>query len=540
MALLYSSGYSQIFHWAARGGGAGNAYGFSCVTDAAGNAYTTGMFNGPGTFSSMNVSVGGDCFFLTKHNQQSIIRWTKAGVSASSFCSNVTSHSMTIDQQANVYILGSFTGSMLIGNNLLNTTSSCETDIFIAKYDSSGALVWTRQLEGNGSQNYPGSICYDNAGHIYVSGLTGSDSLDAGNGQLIYNTSSAGGSKLFLAKLDTAGLCQWARIGIGGTSITADAAGNIWATGSFMGSLTQGAYTIAASGVSDENIFVAKYDGSGNVLFLQGAGGPYSDEGNDIVTDAAGNAYVTGFFLFDAQFGSHSVISSGMYDVFVAKYDASGNVIWVSTAGGAEQDYGSSIEIDASGRLFITGTYNDAIAFGTSALQACNALWPDMFIAKLDTAGNFNWGKTAGGPGIEEIWGLATGTAGDVFVAGAFENTAAFGAVSITSTGGTLNMFLTRLAFEDAPLYNSVSEYESGDVSIYPNPAHDHFYIKIRVNGISEDRSFEILDVCGRIVMKDIIAGYDVKIDVSKLAKGTYFVKVNSGNGCALKKLVVH
>ena len=535
LTLLSFVSRAQMFDWATQGGGEGNAFGLACAADAAGNVYTTGMFNGPGTFSNVSIPVNGRCYFITKHDAQGNLLWTQTGISPPGFCTHTAGNSLTIDQQGNIYVFGSFATLISIGNNVFFTSSNCEVDMFISKYDANGNVLWAKQLPGTGSQNFANSICADNAGHIYITGSTASDSLDLGNGQILYSNIPVTPNKSFLAKLDTAGVCLWVRGGLGGAGISADAMGNIWATGSFMGTIAQGSQVANASTANDYDIYVAKYDSNGNVLFLKSAGGAHSDAGKDIVTDAAGNAYVTGHFLFSASFGSNNVNANGMYDAFIAKYDANGNVSWVRTAGGSEQDYGKAIALDASGRLFISGTFNDAMVFGNTIAASNSA--PDLFVAKMDTTGNFHWAKSAGGPGIEEAYGLAAGINNDIFISGGFESTAEFGADNITSTGGTFNMFLSRITFENIPVPNGINEMHDDAISIYPNPASDVVHIKL--SGEHENASIEIIDMCGKVVMQDKTTNENTMIDVRGLSAGVYFAQIRSRNRNIVRTLLI-
>ena len=106
-----------------------------------------------------------------------------------------------------------------------------------------------------------------------------------------------------------------------------------------------------------DDIFIAKYDASGNCLWAKNAGGIGYDYGYGIATDANGNSYVTGSFYGTATFGTIQLVSYGYDDIFIAKYDASGNCIWAKKAGGINWDFGYSISTDGNGNEFITGIF---------------------------------------------------------------------------------------------------------------------------------------------------------------------------------------
>ena len=185
---------------------------------------------------------------------------------------------------------------------------------------------------------------------------------------------------------------QWAKSAGGttldaGYSISTDAGGNVLVTGSFFAdSITFGSTTLINAGGGNADIFVVKYDASGNALWAKSAGGTSSDdEGLGISTDASGNVLVTGFFSSPTiTFGSTTLTNAGSRDIFVVKYDASGNALWAKSAGGtSSDDRGFAISTDASGNVLVTGSFqSSSITFGSTTLT--NAGSTDIFVAKLN------------------------------------------------------------------------------------------------------------------------------------------------------------
>ncbi len=132
------------------------------------------------------------------------------------------------------------------------------------------------------------------------------------------------------------------------------------------------------------------------------AGGSSNDYGYGIAVDSSGNAFVTGYFRgSSADFGSTTLNSSGASDVFVAKLDSSGNWLWAERAGGSSADYGSGIAVDSSGNAYVTGFFRSPSAdFGSTTLNSSGAY--DVFVAKLDSSGNWLWAERAGGSSNED------------------------------------------------------------------------------------------------------------------------------------------
>ncbi len=122
--------------------------------------------------------------------------------------------------------------------------------------------------------------------------------------------------------------------------------------------------------------------------------------GNSIARDSQGNIYIVGEFSQTANFGTISLTSAGSWDVFVAKLDQDGNWLWVKRAGGSDAEWGESVTVDDAGNIYLTGSFYQTAAFGTTNLTSAGGL--DTFIAKLDTNGNWLWARRAGGTNYDE------------------------------------------------------------------------------------------------------------------------------------------
>ena len=218
-------------------------------------------------------------------------------------------------------------------------------------------------------------------------------------------------------------------------AITIDSSGNCYVTGFFSGTATFGTTQITSSGERD--IFIAKYDTDGNFQWVRKAGGTDFETGTDISIDASGNCYVTGHFQGTATFGTTQITSSGNEDIFIAKYDTDGNFQWVRKAGGVDDDKGQRIAIDNLGNLYITGIFQGIATFETTQLTSSG--WNDIFIAKYDTDGNFQWVRKAGGTGNDVGYGIAADASGNCYVTGE-TSFGQFGNITINGIG-----FITKL-----------------------------------------------------------------------------------------------
>jgi len=225
-----------------------------------------------------------------------------------------------------------------------------------------------------------------------------------------------------------------------GNGIATDSSGNSYVTGSFNYTATFGTASLISSGYYD--IFVAKLDSSGNYLWVNRAGGTSGDVGYGIAIDSSGNNYVTGYFQGTATFGGTTLTSSGNEDIFVAKLDLSGNYLWATKAGGISNDYAYGISTDSSGNSYVTGEFTDTATFGTISLTSSGG--SDIFIVKLDSAGNYLWAKKAGGTNEDYCYSISTDSSGNSYVTGEFYGIASFGTTTLTSSGGS-DIFIAKL-----------------------------------------------------------------------------------------------
>lgn len=175
--------------------------------------------------------------------------------------------------------------------------------------------------------------------------------------------------------------------------------------------------------------------------YLSRGGGPNQDEALDIATDASGNSYVTGYFSSTITFpGGISLSSSGLSDIFVLKANPNGQILWAVKAGGTADERGTSIAVDGSGNVYVTGHFQGTANFGVSSVTSNGS--KDMFVAKYNTAGVLQWVNSGGGTGEDFGYGLAVDGAGNVAVTGEFKNTGIFGSNSFVA-GGT-DVFVCR------------------------------------------------------------------------------------------------
>ncbi len=180
----------------------------------------------------------------------------------------------------------------------------------------------------------------------------------------------------------------------------------------------------------------------------QDATSPGSGYGSSTAVDAAGNTYVTGSFDGTATFGATTLTSAGGSDIFVAKRTPTGAWQWAARAGGSEGDFGSSVTVDGSGSVVVTGGFDSPnITFGTTTLTNNSGFSRDLFVAKLTPTGAWQWATRAGGSEFDESVGVAVDGNGGVVVTGNFISpTIAFGTITLTNANaGVSDLFVAKL-----------------------------------------------------------------------------------------------
>ncbi len=239
---------------------------------------------------------------------------------------------------------------------------------------------------------------------------------------------------LFLLHAPKAQTWNWATKGGGadydyGYAISLDASGNCYTAGAFAStSIVFGSTTLNnASGMQTEDICIAKYNSSGAFQWAARAGGTEADIAYGISADASGNTYVVGYFASPTMvFGSTTLTNAGgvglTNDVFIAKYNAAGAFQWAARAGGVDNDFGYGIALDGSGNPYMAGAFASAsIVFGSTTLNNGVGGAEDIFLVKYNTAGAVQWAVKNGGNGSDIAYAVAVDGNGESYVTGYFQ-----------------------------------------------------------------------------------------------------------------------
>ncbi|MCH8904427.1 MAG: SBBP repeat-containing protein [Bacteroidetes bacterium] len=321
-------------------------------------------------------------------------------------------------------------------------------------------LDWAKSIGGI-SDEAGYSITVDGAGNLYVAG-TFEDTVDFDPGAGTFYLSSNGIHDAFVQKLDASGNFIWA-ISIGGIGddspqdVTIDAAGNVHVIGRFQYTVDfdPGAGTFNLIATWKYDIFVLKLDAAGNFIWAGSMGGPdYHDTGQSVSVDPAGNVYAVGYYFDTADLDPGAPVlnftSNGGFDIFIEKLDTAGNLIWVKSIGGIQNDKAWAVITDTLGNLYVSGAFYDTVDFdpGAGIFNLISNGWADAFVLKLDTGGNFIWARAIGGPLPYNGESMTFGTFGNVYITGAFQGAGDFdpgAAIFNLSSKGSGDIFILKL-----------------------------------------------------------------------------------------------
>lgn len=263
------------------------------------------------------------------------------------------------DQAGNSYILGYFSDTIDLDPNagIFEVSSKGENDMFIVKLTAGGDFVWAKSFGGTEADN-PVNLSLDSNGNVYFSGIF-RNVVDFDPGTSTFNLTSSGWSDIFFTKLDTNGNLVWAKQLGNGSSLE----------------------------------YVSSMDIDANYLYLNG--------GYDLNMD------------FDPNAGT-TVLNGDNSNLYVAKYDLDGNLVWAKAIGNSNVNlfFSTGISVDPNGNVYSAGYFSGTIDFdpstGVSNLTSVDSY--DSYILKMDGNGTMTWVKQISGTNVQRIYSISAGS----------------------------------------------------------------------------------------------------------------------------------
>jgi hypothetical protein len=510
--------------------------GLSVAVDHQGNIYMAGIFTGtkdfdpsPATHNLTASNAANPEMFVSKFDASGNFLWVKhiKGNEAAAI-------TMDADAAGNIFIGGFFTGIVDFdpGTSQYNLQSKGNDDIFIMKITPDGDLAWAYSF---GSLGYDEglSLKVDKTGAVFFTGyFYGTIDFDPGTGTKYL--AATGQAWAFLLKLNSAGNLVFAKcfggaVYCNGSGLDVDNSGNIYITGGFSGKVDSdpGPGTFNITSINDQDAYILKLDSMAAFLWAAQAGGKRADYGTSVAVDALDNVYITGSFNDTIEFNSGPapvrIKSAGDEDIFIWKLNEAGTYVWAYSLGGAGNDHVYGAKTDASGDVYIFGTFNSTAYLDPfKTYQATAAGGADIFISKIGRFGNLVWAATFQGTGDEAPAAVVVDANYRIYTTGWFSKTVDFDPQAGTANivcSNTYNAFLQKM--NQKPL--SVDENKQRILSISPNPVND----LVQIYCGDDESMLHIYNASGQVILEKKIKG-TCRIDISALPAGLYFAETSS------------
>ena len=539
-ALFLSSvtpAMSQTWKWGR--GAIGKVGGGFLAADAFGHVYITGSFSdttasfGTDTLTNIAGSDTTTSIFIAKYDSSGNVLWTRNignGADDNGFA-------IVADRWGNVFLSGTYTDTISFGAAIF-TGDPIGENSFVAKYDSSGNLLWAKSIKSDGvGGDYVDatSIVTDVAGDVYVVGSLGS-------GSITFDTTTVpnpGGSGAFVARFSPSGTLVWTTVVPsnlnGSPTVAADTLGHLYLSGNFFGSAVIFGSTILTTPPGNFSIFIAKYDTAGNVQWAKATAVDSGTYETSIAASPVGDLFMTAFYSGDSVTLDTVTLtgtgSSSMYQTYLAKFDSSGHILWAKNVMGAVTGLPFlAVTADNAGNVFQSGEFfNATVSFDTCVLNNPGSTGSNaIFVTKYDAVGNVKW--ATGADASAGTWGacFAVNTMGQLYLAGIDNGSPLNLGPDVFAGDG--QFFLARLIDTTNHIISTTAVLEMAhdavSIVVYPNPATT----QLTVSASDNINTISVTDVIGQTIYSQLLTANCklVQVDLAALPSGLYFVKVNN------------
>ncbi|NOQ72717.1 MAG: T9SS type A sorting domain-containing protein [Crocinitomix sp.] len=539
------TGFGQTFEWGIINGGTGLDAIYNIGVTSDGSIISVGIFEetvdfDPGADEVSLTSFGEIDVFIHKTNSDGELIWAVSigGENAEN------STSMTLDADDNIFIAGSFESTVDFdpGAGVFNLTApgADPHENFILKLDPDGNFLWAKSFGGdlNEANN---EIKVDGDGNIYCAGFfEGTVDLDPGAAILEYTATGIGSA--FVIKLDENGDLIWHYVINGITAAHGNSAyevviseiGEVTLTGHFSETVdfdfSEATYNATAVGGAD--VFVLRLNADGEFIWMNSFGGSGTDRCFQAKLDAEGNTYITGEFIHSFTItlpdGEETFTSHGSYDIFLAKLDSDGNFLWMKIIGGVAPDGGRAVYLCADGNLAITGRFQSVVDFD-----------PNEGVFELNSSSSIDGyiGKIS--PSGNLLWAESFGGSASDFgldiketADGSIYVCGAFNESADLNPGGGIQNVTSAGSYDGFLLKLSgtvgLTPNELPKVTLYPNPANTEVFLEF--NEVLNQSKIKVFNISGQVVYTNYYPNEtprNLRIELNQ-EPGVYFVHVNA------------
>lgn len=350
------------------------------------------------------------------------------------------------------FVLASITSNTTFGQT--NITIAGTNDAVLVKRLADGSVAWVLQIQESTNAVGTGAIATDSNDNVYIRGTIGAVTATFGS---ISVTGAA--NTAYLAKINSSGTVLWVRLMSSTThlevhSVAVDSStGDIYASGRHRG-FTAG--TVTQSVTTSIDAYVVKYDATGNAVWGKSWGGAATDMAMRVHVQDSSSIIVSGTIQSSASAGAVSVAFDSLPPLVptgvnasegvVAKMNASdGSFVWATMATGTGNEEVLGIKTDSTGNVYITGWFSSASLTVGSTTLTCAGV-NDVWVAKLNSSGQFQWARSGGGSDVDAAFALVIDPSDNIYVAGYFgaygstTKNGVFGTTTLVSAGATLGL----------------------------------------------------------------------------------------------------
>jgi len=406
-------------------------------TDAGNNLYLYGTRMQPVSFGDFNFDTMVGTFFV-KFNANGQAIWAEEPSSA-------------LLSAGQFHVAAN--GTALLGIQICSSAAfgdfycspSSDSSIYFFRLSNTGQPLWMKTNWLNSIRSEVKGLDVDGYLNIYI---TGEFEGDTYIGEQYLPNHSSIGKDIYVAKLSPQGEWLWA-VSVGGSGldevvdISVGSGMTPYITGHFSGQVDFGGTILTSEGETD--IFIAKLDTNGNWLWAKRAGGMGVDKAKDMYPLWSVYPVVTGFFNGTADFGNVKLHSAGLEDVFVCSIYPDGTWNNATRVGGIASDVGTAL-VACDDYIVLGGNFSQEITFGSNTLVSVGG--SDIFVAELSPLLNWDWAYRAGGVENDELNSMSWGPFGNIYLTGAFRETAQFGDTILSSLGDS-DIFVGRMSWQN-------------------------------------------------------------------------------------------
>jgi hypothetical protein len=346
-------------------------------------------------------------------------------------------------------VAGDFDGSLSLGGGSVLTTAGQE-DVFVVRLDKDGKQKWSRRF-GDLDREYVHAMARAGNDLVVVGSFAGTINFGKQPSEALV---ASGQLDMFVAKLNgDTGETIWSRSAGGGQNqealdVVVAANGDVLVTGYFSSTLDLGGGGMGGSSPSElqavegEDIFLARLDSSGQLIWSKRFGTTGSQRAAALGTDSSGDILITGGFDGSLNFGPMLPMTNSSGDAFLCKLAGDGSFKWQQSWGGSGVQVPHALAVNSSDEVYVGGSFQGSINIGGNLYNSAGQR--DAFVVKVDPSGQPVWEKAVGDTFDQAVRGLALAANGDLVVMGNSNGTVNFGGADLTAVGFT-DIFLARL-----------------------------------------------------------------------------------------------